>query len=166
MSERREPPRGGCLPPTGLDGSFSPAGFLKEARFEGQDAVSAPLRFSGASNSGLDIVMGIGGGRVDGTVTDLRSQPVAGIRVVLVPDRARFRSDLYRTAIADPNGHFVFAALPPGDYKAFAWESLEENAWYDPDVISRSEQRGLAVHVTETSTETIAMKTIPADGAR
>jgi hypothetical protein len=146
---------------TGLQGAI-----LKEVRFEGADVLNSPLRFSGSTNSGLDIVIAVGGGRINGALTDVRSQPVPSTRVVLVPDRSRYRSDLYKTATTDQNGQFVLAGIPPGDYKVFAWESLEDFAWFDPDVLSRYETRGRAVHVTETSSEAIDVRIIPAESGR
>jgi hypothetical protein len=140
--------------------------YLKEARFENADVLSSPMRFSGNSNSGFDVVVATGGGRIDGSLNDVRSQPLPGTRVVLVPARARYRPDLHKTTFTDQNGRFVFATVAPGDYKVFAWESLEDNAWFDPDVISRSETRGRSVHVTATSSETIDLRIIPAEGSR
>jgi protocatechuate 3,4-dioxygenase beta subunit len=140
--------------------------FLKDVRFEGAEALNTPIRFSGVSNNGLDLVLGTGGGRIDGTVTDTRSQPVPGTRVLIAPDRARYRTDLYKVVTTDQNGRFVLAGVPPGDYKVFAFEFLEEFAWFDPDVLSRAEPRGRAVHVTETSTETADVRIIPAEGTR
>src|SRR5688572_4330765 len=81
----------------GMMGLLGGYGFIKEARFEGQDILTSPMRFSGSVAGGLDIVIAAGGGKLSGTVTDARSQPVSGQQVVIVPERARFRRDLYRT---------------------------------------------------------------------
>jgi hypothetical protein len=140
--------------------------FLKEVRFEGADALNTPLRFSGSTTSGLEVVIAAGGGRITGVVTDARSERVAATRVVLIPDRARYRTDLHKYATTDANGQFTLNGVPPGDYKAFAWESIEEFGWFDPDVVSRSETRGRAVHVTETSSETLDLRMIPGEGGR
>jgi len=85
---------------------------------------------------------------------------------VLVPDRARFRVELYQRLTTDKGGRFAIAPIPPGDYKVFAWESVEEFSWFDPDVLTRNEPRSRTVHVTETSAEAIDIRVIPADGAR
>jgi hypothetical protein len=114
----------------------------------------------------MDVVVVVGGGRVAGAVTDVRSQALSGVRVVLVPDRARQRVDLYRAVVTDSNGRFLMASLAPGDYKLLAWESIKEFAWFDPDVLARFESRGRNVHITESSNETIDLRVIPADGAQ
>lgn len=140
--------------------------YIKDARLDGNDALNAPVRFSGSVNNGLEIVLAFGSGRVEGTVTDSRSQPVAAGRVVAVPDRMRFRSDLYRTLSVDLNGRFAFPTLPPGDYKIYAWESIEDNGWFDPDLLARSEGRAVSVHVTESSTQTVSVQITPAEAQR
>jgi hypothetical protein len=145
---------------------ISTVGFIKEARLDGADVLNVPLRISGSSEKQLDLVLRVGGGRLMGTVTDVRSQPVPGARVVLVPDRARFRTDLYRRAVTGEMGLFTFARLAPGDYKVFSWESLEDNGWLDPEILSRFEQRGVSVHVTESSDETISVQLIPEEASR
>jgi len=147
---------------------FPPIGnlFLKEVRFEGADALNTPLRYSGASNAGLDVTIATGGGRIDGILSDARSQPVPSTRVVIVPERSRYRSDLYKVATTDQNGRFLLSGVAPGDYKIFSWESIEENGWFDPDTLSRSEARGRSARVTETSVETIDIRIIPAEGTR
>jgi hypothetical protein len=152
----------------GLPGGGNPSiqTFLKEARFDGSDVLGSLFRFSGTTNGSLDIVIGVGGGRVNGIVTDARSQPIPSTRVVMVPDRARHRTDLHKLATTDQNGQFVLSGIPPGDYKVFAWEALEEFAWFDPDVLARYETRGRSVRVTEASTETIDVRIIPPEGAR
>ncbi len=140
--------------------------YLKDARFDGIDAMNAPLRFSGSVNSGLEIVLAFGSGRVEGTVTDNRSQPAAAGRVVAVPDRNRFRTDLYRSGSIDQNGRFTFPSLAPGDYKIFAWESVEDNSWFDPDLLARSEGRAHSVHISESTTENVSVQIIPAEAQR
>jgi len=140
--------------------------YLKEARFDGIDVMNAPLRFSGSVNNGLELVLAFGSGRVEGTVTDNRSQPVAGGRIVAVPDRNRFRTDLYRSVSIEQNGHFVFTSLAPGDYKIFAWESVEDNSWFDPDLLARAEGRAHSVHISESTTQNVSVQIIPAEVQR
>jgi len=109
--------------------SFRPSGgnvLIKEARFEGADVLNSPLRSSDTSSGWLDLVVAVGGGQINGAVTDLHSQPVPNTRVVIIPDRARYRADLYRVATTDENGRFALSAIAPGHYKAFSWEALEE----------------------------------------
>ena len=86
--------------------------------------------------------------------------------MVLVPERARFRRDLYRTTTTNQHGLFSLPGIAPGDYRVFAWESIEEFAWFDPEILAKFDARGRAVRITETSNEKLDLRIIPADGAR
>jgi hypothetical protein len=157
--------RGAPPPATGARPG-SNAMYIKEARFDGNDALNAPIKIAGPVSSLLEVVVGVGGGQITGTVNDRRSQPVPVAQVVLVPDRARERVELYRTTTSDDSGKFTFSGVIPGDYKVFSWEGLEPFSWFDPAVLAQSENSGKAVHVTDQSSDTIDVKFIPKEGAQ
>lgn len=139
--------------------------YIKNARLDGVDVMNDPIRFSGATSSGLEVTLAFGSGGVITTATDARLQPVRAGRVVAVPARARFRTELFRALTTDENGQSGFT-LPPGDYKLFAWESIEENGWFDPDLLARSENRAVSVTVSSGSTQSINVQIIPAGSNR
>jgi hypothetical protein len=86
-------------------------------------------------------------------------QPVSGENVVLVPDR-RERTDLFKTATTDHDGHFAFSALTPGGYKVFSWETLPEQQYYEKEVLVRYEAQGKPVQVQESLRTTIDLRII------
>ncbi len=136
--------------------------FIKFARYEATDVLMNPMHVEANSSGQLDISVTAGGGKITGTVIDARSQAVAGASVVLVPERLRFRTDLYQILTANEKGAFSIQDIAPGDYRLFSWESIEENDWFDPDLLARSESKGVLVHVTELSTENTSVRIIPA----
>jgi hypothetical protein len=146
-------------PVTGLPPGF----YVKEARFAQLDVLSQPLRFSGVAGGALEIVLSSNGSQVDGIAMDGRSAPMAGVRVVLVPDRQRHRTDLFKTTISDSSGRFVFRTVPPGDYRVFGWETLDSYAYFDPDLLRRVEPQGTPVRVSESGTNNITVRIIPAN---
>jgi hypothetical protein len=74
----------------------------------------------------------------------------------LVPDEPqRQRFDLYRSAITDAAGKYQINAIPPGNYKLFAWEDIEPLSWYDNALIRTYEDLGKAVIVVEGSARTV-----------
>jgi hypothetical protein len=83
--------------------------------------------------------------------------------VVLIPDGNRDRIDLYKTATTDQVGHFTLRGVAPGDFKLFAWESLEPNAYFDPDVVRGAEPSAKAVRVNESSKLSVNLTVIPAN---
>ena len=86
--------------------------------------------------------------------------PESGVAVVLVPDRYRDRIERYRNVTTDVNGKFGIRSVPPGDYKLFAWDSLDPFAWYDPDVLARYESMGKPVHVVDSVNQIVELKVI------
>ena len=82
---------------------------------------------------------------------------------VLVPERDRDHSELFQRAIAALEGRFRFPSVPPGNYKLFAWEALEPNAYFDPEVLRPVEQRGRVIQLAESSRQTVDMIVIPAN---
>jgi len=139
-----------------------PAGFyVKEARLGDADVLNAHMRFSTAETGTLDIVISPGTSQVDGTAANSKGQPVAGARVVLIPERNRDRTELYRPATADPAGHFNISGIAPGDYKLAAWEAIEPYAFFDPELIKQADDNGTRVRVTESSKQTVNVIPIP-----
>src|SRR5437867_140278 len=93
-----------------------------------------------------------------------KQEPMRGIEAVLIPDRQRDRTDLYKTATSDQMGQFAIRGIPPGAYKIFAWDAIEEFGYYDPDLVRLSEQKGAPVRILESSQESLEVKIIPATG--
>src|SRR6266571_5843068 len=85
-----------------------------------------------------------------------------GIQTVLIPDRFRERFEAYKTAVTDSNGHFIIHGIEPGEYKIFAWDAIEEYAYFDPDFLRAFEQQGKPVSISESSKQTVDVKVTPA----
>jgi len=132
--------------------------YVKSARLGGVDILNTGFVFGGEPDKTLEIVLGVNAGTLTGSVEDERKQPAAGVFVRLIPDTrsARlFRTDMHRTTSTDAEGRFEIKGLPPGDYKVFALEGFEKDAWLDPDFFKPYEDRGLSVHVDEGKTQTL-----------
>lgn len=137
---------------------------MKEIRYERADALNNPVEVSrrSADTGTMEILISRNVGQIDGTIVDDRMQPIAGVQAVLIPEGNRSRTELYRTATTDQTGRFTMRGVTPGDYKLFAWEALENNGYFDPDVMRRSEALGKPVRVAESSRLVVEGKTIPA----
>ena len=137
-----------------------PDGFyLKEARFGESDVLKGLLPVQSAVTESLEIVLGSDPGRIRGQASYGASRVAPGSQIVLAPDQ-RNRKDLFRNATADANGQFLFASVPPGDYKLFAWEALEPYSYFDPEVLRSVETRGVTVHVAPAATHTVTINPI------
>jgi hypothetical protein len=136
--------------------------YIKEARIEQTDVLNQPWVISTAIRGTLEVVLSSAAGQIEGTVVDARALPISSIQTVLIPDQDRVRTELFKTAVTDQNGRFTFRGITPGNYRIFAWEGLEANSYFDPDVLSQYEQQGKTIRVAEAGKHTAEVKMIPA----
>jgi hypothetical protein len=132
--------------------------YVKAAKLGGVDVLNTGFHFAGEPDKVLEIVLAKNAGSLAGRVEDDRKQAMSGVFVTLIPDipTARlYRTDMYKTTSTDTDGRFEIKGLPPGDYKAFALEGFEKDAWLDPDFFKPYENRGTAVKVGEGKTFTL-----------
>jgi protocatechuate 3,4-dioxygenase beta subunit len=135
--------------------------FLKSAASEGRDVTDSGINVSGGVTS-LDLVASANGSVIDGVVTDHKGEPVANAVLVAVPEpRLRARVDRYRKTVSDQSGRFTLRGTPPGEYTLFAWESVEGEAYYDPDFLSRYQGQGNQLRAAEGDHKTLQIEIIP-----
>jgi len=126
-----------------------PAGFYLKSAGAGDILETGVIVGRGHAAAGLDLAIGPGTGRVEGTVVN-DDKPFPGAAVLLAPDgKRRALSNFYRQAMSDQLGRFVLRNIVPGDYTLFALERIDRDAFMDPDFLGRYEQQGKAVHVEE-----------------
>ncbi len=144
------------------DASAMPDWFLASVVAGGRDAGESGFSVSGGATS-LDLIASANGGAVEGAATNQKDEPVADAVVVAVPE-GRFRShpERYRKAVSDQRGRFTLRGLPPGDYTLFAWESVEGEAYYNPEFLKGYEGQGKALRVGAGERVGAGLKAIPA----
>ena len=131
--------------------------YVKEIRLGSVDVLTHLLVVSGPIPETLEVVLGEGAGEINGTVQGDSQKTAANVSVVLIPDR-RERRDLFKFTATDASGHFTFRTVPPGSYKVFAWAEIEQNSWFDADVLRSYEQYGAPAKVSESGTITLDVK--------
>ena len=138
--------------------------YLKSVRWGDRDVTQSGFEVSqGAADSQLAILLSANGGRLEGTVEDDDSKPVAGALVALVPSGAPPPKTLFKWGAADPSGHFNLTAIAPGSYKLYALEDADPNqVMYDPDFLKPMESQAESVDITEGSRKSVELKLIKA----
>jgi protocatechuate 3,4-dioxygenase beta subunit len=140
--------------------------YLKAARLDGSDVLG-----SGWSTEvfpypqHLDLLVSPNGATVDGYVT--RGQKTCpGATVVLVPNPPRRgEQQLYKATSTDDDGRFLIQGAAPGDYKVFAWESVEDGAYRNAEFLEPFETRGQGTHLQERSHASVNLDLIPTTDA-
>jgi protocatechuate 3,4-dioxygenase beta subunit len=128
--------------------------YVKSIRMGDVDALNGSLRLDRATQTPLEIVIGGNPGALNGRVVAPNAASGSDITVVLLPE-VRRRTDLYRTTLTEGAGQFQFDRLPPGDYKVFAWEAVDDDAWFDPEFMKMHEDEGVPVRVVEGRTQSV-----------
>ena len=143
------------------DASAMPDWFLKSVT-AGRDGADSGFSVSSGTTT-LDLVASANGAVADGIATNQKDDPVPDAVVVAVPE-AHFRShpDRYRKAVTDQIGRFILRGMPPGDYTLFAWESVDGEAYYNPEFLKTYEGQGKALILSEGERQSIRIKAIPA----
>ena len=140
-----------------------PAGaYLKSVQWAGRERLGQSLDFSGGFAGALQIVLGTDGGAVEVSVTH-DDKPAADATVVLLstdPDR-RFEQTT-ENGETDSTGLATFHDVPPGSYLAFAWDHVEEGAWFDPAFLKPYENQAASVKIEAKGHEKLQLKLISA----
>jgi hypothetical protein len=138
--------------------------YVKSIRLGNADVLNAGLHLDRPPSASLEVVIATNPGALEGQVVKNGArnvqEPAADVPVLLIPNNRR-RNELYRTTTTDAAGRFLFDRVPPGDYKVFSWEEVEDGVWYDAEFMKRIEGRGLSVRISEGLMETARIEIIP-----
>ncbi|MGB7760592.1 MAG: carboxypeptidase-like regulatory domain-containing protein [Bryobacteraceae bacterium] len=142
---------------------FSPPGtYVKSVLFNDREELGRVLDLSGMTAGTLQISLGTDGGKVDAKVSR-DDKPAANATVVLVPaDPNRRCLQTVRKGSSDETGHVTLKDVPPGDYLAYAWEQVEDGAWFDADFMKNTQAPVVKVQVGPKDNQQIELKLPPA----
>ena len=141
-----------------------PSGFyLKSAKLGTQELPGAVVNLAGSAE--VDLVLGTRPGRLSGTVRlkDFDS-PLPWAVVVLIPQAAELSqlTHLYQVSLADASGAFSLDGVPPGMYKLFAWENVDDEEYYDPSFMRPLQGFGLPLDIQEGARQVVNIVAISA----
>jgi len=136
--------------------------FIKTVLSGTRDVGESGIAVSGGTVF-LDLVASSKGAVVDGVVADSKHQAVANAVVVAVPEtRMRGRLDQYRQTVSDQNGHFSLRGIRDGTYTLFAWESVDGQAYFNPEFLKSYEGQGKALQLSEGDRNAVQLTVIAA----
>jgi hypothetical protein len=132
--------------------------YLKAVRLSGRELPDnvLDLSFTGAQ---LDVVIANDSGSITGTVQRPNADVVQNARVTVIPASSN-RRDLYKSANSGADGTFTISNMPPGTYKVFAWEEVEQNAWMDPDFRRPFETLGSTATIRDSAGPNLTLRVI------
>lgn len=135
--------------------------YVQWVHIGGADAGIQPVFIPGDAPVEVRVTIGLDGGRVGGVVVDPQDRPLPGAQVVLVPEsESRFRFDRYRRAVSGEDGTFSLRGIAPGEYKLFAWDSIESNAELNAEYMRAYENLGTPVRIAPGENPTVPLRLI------
>jgi protocatechuate 3,4-dioxygenase beta subunit len=139
--------------------------YLKSAKSNGVDLLEQGVQISsGAGPASIDVVYSSNTGTVAGAVTNKDELPAPGAMVVLVPDAGSHQKpDRYKTSPTDQYGHFELRGVPPGHYKAFAWEKVDQEAYGDSAFLKPLESMAESFDIGANEQKSVQLKMISAN---
>jgi 5-hydroxyisourate hydrolase-like protein (transthyretin family) len=138
--------------------------YLKSARANGVDLLEQGVQVaSGETPSPIAIMYSSNTGTLTGAVTNKEDLPAPGALVVLVPDSSSHQKpEQYKTSTTDQYGHFEMRGVPPGHYKAFAWEKADDDSYGDPDFRRPFESMAESFDIAGNEQKSVQLKMIAA----
>jgi hypothetical protein len=159
--EWKSVPPGNYFVQLASDGGGNSDWFLKSVLAGGREVDDSGISVNGGTVV-LDGVASANGGVAEGVVTDQKGEPVANAVIVAVPEtRLRARVERFRKTVSDQSGRFTLHGIPPGEYTLFAWESVDGEAYYNPEFLKNYEPRGSALRVGEGDRKSVQLAVIP-----
>jgi hypothetical protein len=137
--------------------------YVKSIRFGDQDVTSGKIDLTQQSSGALNIVCGTDVGQIQGSVQNENGEPAAQAMISVVPEgEHQGRQDLFFQLMSGENGKFEYRDLAPGDYKVFAWESMDQEMMRSAEFQKAFESRGAAVSISPGGNASVQVKMIPA----
>jgi len=140
-----------------------PDAYVREARYGGVDALTQKVSIGSASSDSLEIALSTKSGQLTGVVTDLDRRPLPAVEAILIPEGSVRRPDRYKSSKTDETGRFLIRGIAPGDYRIYAWESIERFRYFDEEFVRQFERFGKSVRIEEGFRGTIEVDVIPAE---
>ena len=152
-----------------------PAGaYLYSARFGQQDVLGKELDLSQGAAGDLELVFHYGAAEVDGRVqassapgsssaTGQAGTAPPSASIVLVPDQLNADGSGMHFGNTDQSGTFSIKQVPPGHYRAYAFEELDMNQMQNPNLLKELESKGTEVEVNENDKKQIQLPVISAE---
>jgi hypothetical protein len=118
----------------------------------GHDALDMPFEVRSDDVSGILVTFTDRPSELSGTIQDAKGNPATEFFVIVFSrDRTLWSPQSRRIRSARPgsDGRYVFANLPPGEYRLAAVTDVEPNEWFDPAFLTQLEPASIAITIDE-----------------
>jgi hypothetical protein len=146
--------------------SAPPGTYLKSVRFGNSEILGKELDLSGGAAGQLELVYRYGPGEIDGQLDPAQTGAAnSGIvaQIAVVPEELNADGSGAHFSATDAKGTFSVANLPPGRYRAYAFEEVNFGALQNPDLLKQLESKSPVFEVKENEKKHVQLSLIPRD---
>jgi len=141
--------------------------YVTDIRENGVSVYDSGFQVIDQSPSPIEVSIHSGGSTVRGIVRDANQKAVVTARVVIVPQSPRRgNTALFKTVLSGRDGTFALTAVPPGEYKLFAWFDVLTSAPLNPEFLSKYEAQGQAITILPNTNIEQQLTAIPDEAVR
>ncbi len=131
---------------------------LKSVMVDGRDVVDTPIALrSGQQLNNVVVTFSSRQTEINGTIIDLRGDPVTDFTVLAFPFDTTLWRPLSRqiaTARPDQTGRFQLRGLPAGSYYLATVDPAEQGEWFEPAFLDQQRIGAASVVLSEGGTQT------------
>lgn len=149
-----------------LQANAPPGTYLKSARFGNSEVLGKELDLTGGAAGQLELIYRYGPGEIDGQIDSTQNGSASSgavAQIAVVPEELNADGSGLRFSGTDTKGTFSMANLPPGRYRAYAFEEVNPNALQNPELLKQLESRSSLIAVKENEKKQVQLPLIHAD---
>ncbi len=130
--------------------------YVKSVRFAGREIANGQIDLSAGVGGHMDVTLSPNAAAIAGIVRNAAGDPAPGAKVQIWMADGNFMN----TVEADENGAFRMTGLAPGEYRALAWEAIDEDLAGDQSFRARFELQTASVKVAEKARGNVELKLV------
>jgi protocatechuate 3,4-dioxygenase beta subunit len=139
--------------------------YVKSIRFGNEDVTNGILDLTSGTGGVIDVKLAPNAADISGNVHNDKSEAVSDVQVTLGPASAEVATQtlFFRQARTNQDGKFSFKNLPPGEYRIWAWEEVDNGLVSDPQFRAHFDSGSVLVRLSEGSHENSDVKLLGRD---
>jgi len=143
-----------------------PGTYLKSVRFGSSEILGKELDLSGGAAGQLELVYRYGPGEIDGQLDAAENRSGSSgtaAQIAVIPDELNADGSGARYSGTDTKGTFSVNNLPPGRYRAYAFEDVNVSSLQNPDLLKQLESKSPLFEVKENEKKQVQLPLITRD---
>lgn len=145
----------------------SPQGtYLRSVRLGNSEMLGKEIDLTAGVAGQLELIYRYGPGEIDGqleTAQNSSANSGAAAQIAVVPEELNADGSGVRFLAMDAKGTFAVPNLPPGRYRAYAFEEANFGALQNPDLLKQLEGKSPLFEVKENEKKQVQLPLIPRD---